>query len=96
MDIDLLHEMCKEDTRLSFEEFKVSLSVNLFAFNDNVKQDMQSQLLQGLCKRTVKYFILNYRLSEIQINYLMKVVEYYKSIVLSVSNSYFEKKYRLN
>lgn len=93
MDIGLLHKMCKEDTRLSFEEFKDSLSVNLFDFNDNVKQDIQNQLLQGLCKRTVKYFILNNKLSEIQINYLMKVVGYYQEVALSVSNNYCKNQY---
>ena len=85
--------MCKEDTRLSFEEFKTSLSVNLFDFNDNVKKDLLDQLLQGMCKRTVKYFVLNYKLSEFQINYLMKVVCYYQEVVLSVSNSYCKNLY---
>lgn len=93
MDIGLLHKMCREDTRSSFEEFKVSLNVKLFDFNDNVKQDVQNQLIQGLCKRTVKYFVLNYKLSAIQINYLMKVVDYYKNLVLSVSNNYCKKQY---
>ena len=59
MDIGLLHKMCKEDTRNAFDEFKRVLSVELFPYNDNVKNDLQMQLVQGMCAKTVKYFIMN-------------------------------------
>ena len=92
MDIALLHRMCKEDTRASFEDFKNSLSIGLFDFNDNVKEDLQTQLIQGLCKRTVKYFVTEYNPSEIQIKYLMNVVNDYNKIVLQVSENYCKSK----
>jgi hypothetical protein len=92
MDIGLLHRMCKEDTRTSFEDFKNSLSIGLFDFNDNVKEDLQTQLKQGLCKRTIKYFVTEYNPSEIQIKYLMNVVNDYNKLVLRVSENYCKSK----
>ncbi len=94
MDIGLLHRMCKEDTRTSFEDFKSSLSIGLFEFNDRLKEDLQTQLMQGLCKRTIKHFVTEYNPSEIQIKYLMNVVNDYNKIVLRVSENYCDKKFR--
>lgn len=91
MDIGLLHRMCKEDTRNAFNEFKRVIDVNLFPFNLNVKQDLQNQLLQGLCSRTVKYFVTNYKLSEIQINLLQSVINQYEQIALITSNNYSKR-----
>ena len=48
MDIGLLHKMCKEDTRNAFSEFKRVLSVELFPYNDNIKNDLQIQLTQAI------------------------------------------------
>lgn len=96
MDIGLLHRMCKEDTRESFEDFKKSLSIGLFEFNDNVKEDLQTQLTQGLCKRTIKYFVTEYNPSEIQIKYLMNIVNDYNKIVLRVSENYCDTKNTLD
>ena len=73
MDIELLHKMCKEDTRKGFDEFKRIIEIQLFGFNENTKEDMQNQLIQGLCSRTIKHFIMNFNLSNHQIAYLTSV-----------------------
>lgn len=88
--------MCKEDTRNAFNEFKRQLEIGLFSFNNNVKEDMKIQLTQGLCKRTVKYFVTEYNPSEIQIKYLMNVVNDYNKIVLRVSDNYCKRTYAVN
>ena len=91
MDLELLHKMCKEDTRNAFEEFKRVLAIPLFPFNDNVKDDLQNQITQGLCKRAVKHFVTNYNLSNTQIQFLCKTTDYYKSLVLHTSNKYCKR-----
>ena len=88
MDIGLLDRMCKEDTRMAFNEFKRQLDIGLFPFNKGVKEDMQTQLIQGLCSRTVKYFVTTYNPSSIQIKYLTDTTYYYKKLVLETSNNY--------
>ena len=88
MDLELLDKMCKEDTRDAFNEFKRVLSIPLFDFNDNVKQDLQNELTQGLCKRAVKHFVMNYNLSSNQLKFLNKTTNYYKAIALHTSNKY--------
>jgi len=91
MDIGLLHTMCKEDTRKGFNEFKNAIDIELFPFNQNVKQDLQNQLLQGLCKRTTKLFVERYNLTEIQLEYLSKVIDQYKQLALNTSNNYSKR-----
>jgi hypothetical protein len=85
--------MCKEDTRKSFDEFKRVLDVGYYPFNDVVKEDMQNTLTQDLCKRTVKHFVNTYRPSSIQIKYLTDTTDYYKELVLKVSDNYCKKHY---
>jgi hypothetical protein len=91
MDLELLHKMCKEDTRNAFNEFKRISNIQLFRFNNNVKQDMQKELAQGLCSRTVKYFIMNYNLSDLQIQFLCKTTNCYNKLVFNVSDNYSKK-----
>ena len=91
MDIDLLNSMCKEDTRNAFNEFKRVIDIELFTFNTDVKQDLQEQLIQGLCSRTTKHFINNYNLSSAQIKYLSNVTSQYKKLALEVSNNYSKR-----
>ena len=91
MDIGLLHEMCKEDTRNAFNEFKRVLDVELFTFNNNVKNDLQMQLVQGMCTRTVKYFVTNNKLSDYHIKFMVNVTEHYKQIALKTSENYCKR-----
>lgn len=91
MDLELLHRMCKEDTRKSFNEFKRIIDVNLFPFNQNVKEDLLNQLTQGLCSRTTKEFVTNNNLSVIQLQYLKNVTDQYKRIVLATSINYCKR-----
>ncbi len=88
MDISLLNKMCKEDTREGFNEFKRLLNVGFFPFDEIVKEDMQNWLIQGLCTRTVKHFVTTYNPSTIQIKYLTDTTDYYKKLVLKVSDNY--------
>ena len=91
MDIGLLHNMCKEDTRNAFDEFKRVLSVELFPYNDNIKSDLQVQLTQGVCDKTVKYFIMNNKLSDYHIKFMCNVTEHYKQIALKTSGNYCKR-----
>ena len=91
MDIGLLHKMCKEDTRNAFSEFKRVLSVELFPYNDNIKNDLQTQLTQGMCAKTVKYFIMNNKLSDYHIKFMCNVTEHYKQIALKTSENYSKR-----
>ena len=91
MDLELLHKMCKEDTRKAFNEFKRVIDVELFAFNDNVRKDLQNELTQGLCKRAINHFVTSYKLSDIQIQFLCNTTNYYKDIVLHTSNNYYKR-----
>jgi hypothetical protein len=88
MDIGLLHTMCKQDTRKGFNEFKRVLEVELFPFSSSIKTELQNQLKQGLCAKTVKHFVMNYKLSDYQIGYMTKVIKHYEQIALTTSNNY--------
>ncbi|WGD34738.1 hypothetical protein [Olleya sp. YS] len=88
MDLELLHIMCKQDTRNGFNEFKRVIDINLFTFDLNVKEDLLNQLSQGLCSRTVKEFVTNNNLSNKQLEYLSIVIEYYKAIAIKTAENY--------
>ena len=91
MDLGLLHTMCKEDTRNAFNDFKRSIECGLFEFNNDVKDDLQNQLKQDTCNRTVKYFVNNYKLSKTQITYLSQIKEHYTQIALTALNNYCKR-----
>jgi predicted transcriptional regulator len=80
--------MCREDTRKAFNEFKRVIDIELFPFSESVKEEMQNQLVQGLCSRVVKHFVVNYNLSVTQIKRMQDVIEQYEQIVLTTSNNY--------
>jgi predicted transcriptional regulator len=80
--------MCREDTRKAFNEFKRVIDIELFPFSESVKEEMQNQLVQGLCNRVVKHFVVNYNLSVTQIKRMQDVIEQYEQIVLTTSNNY--------
>jgi len=83
--------MCKQDTRNAFDEFKRVLNVELFPYNDNIKNDLQTQLTQGMCAKTVKYFVMNNKLSEYHIKFMCNVTEHYKQIALKTSENYCKR-----
>lgn len=96
MDIELLHKMCKEDTRKSFNGFKRVLEIGFYPFNEVVKEDMQNTLIQGMCTKTVKHFVTLYNPSTIQIKYLTDTISYYEKLVLKVSDNYCKKYFDQN
>ena len=91
MDLGLLHTMCKKDTRKAFEDFKRIIDIELFSINENVKNDIQKQMLQGLCTKTVKHFVMTYNLSETQLQILKNVTDQYKVIILKTSTNYYKR-----
>ena len=91
MDIGLLHSMCKQDCRIAFNNIKDTIHLGLFPFNDALKSDLQNQLLEGLCSKTVKHFVMSYNLSDTQIHLLRDTIIYYKQIVLSSFNNYSKR-----
>lgn len=83
--------MCKQDCRIAFNNIKDAIQLGLFPFNDAVKSDLQNQLLEGLCSKTVKHFVMSYNLSSAQVHLLNETIVYYKQIVLTSFNNYTKR-----
>ena len=90
MNIDLLNTICKEATRNAFEEFKTQIDVRLFPFDEDLKVNLQKQMLEQLGQKVIKT-MYKYEVSEMQLKIIDRYLESYNTIALKTSNNYSKK-----
>ena len=93
MDLGLLHNMCKQESRTVFNEYKRIVEIELFDFDNKVKQDMQNLIKQSLFPKTTNAFVTKYNLTETQLKIVQETQEQYRQIVLKTVINYNKRFY---
>ena len=90
MNIDLLNATCKDATRNAFEEFKRQIDVRLFPFDEDLKENLQKQMLEQIGQKVIKT-MFKYDVNEMKLKVIDKYLSYYTNIALKTSNNYSKK-----
>ncbi|MDX1278382.1 hypothetical protein [Oceanihabitans sediminis] len=91
MNIELLHNICKDATRKAFNEFKRQVEVELFPFNNSLKENLQKQMLEQIRMQVTKEYMSKNNLSIQQLKVLDEVINQYSNIALKTSDNYSKK-----
>ena len=95
MRLEQLNIICRQSTRHAFEEFKRQIEVALFPFDDNLKINLQHQMLEQLRQGVMKAIFKENTLTKKECRVLNDTLNQYSLLVLSVSNNYAKRFYSL-
>jgi anaerobic ribonucleoside-triphosphate reductase len=90
MNIDLLNATCKDATRNAFDEFKRQIDVRLFPFDEDLKDNLQKQMLEQIGQKVIKT-MFKYEVNEMQLKIIDNYLNSYRTIALKTSNNYSKK-----
>lgn len=90
MNADLLMSTCRLETRKAFDEFKRQIEVCLFTFNEDLKENLQLQMLEQLGMGVIKTMYKG-EISEQQLRIITHTINNYKGLALKTSDNYAKK-----
>lgn len=90
MNLDLLHSTCKKETRLAFDEFKRQIEDRLFPFTEDLKDNLQQQMLQQMGMGVIKTMFKD-NVSKKQLEIINSVLNEYERLAIKTSNKYSKK-----
>lgn len=91
MNIELLHNSCKDATRKAFDEYKRQIDVVLFPFNTSLHENFKKQMFQDIGMQVYKLFINSNNLSTPQLKVLSNTISQYKAIASKTADNYCKR-----
>lgn len=90
MNIDILHNTCKQVTRNSFNEFQRQIKVCLFPFTFEIKNNLQKQMIEQINTGVIRVMYKT-SINENQYEVIKEVLKYYTNLAIKTSNNYSNK-----